>query len=235
MTPQERELVTGLFDRLATLESQPRDVEAERVIAAGATLAPNAIYPLVQTVLVQDEALRQAHERIQELEARLGAPPQQGEGFLDRMRPSSLGRGELRGGSVPSVRSAPAWNTGATGVGLQQPPNDERRGGSFLGTAAAAAVGAIGGSLLFDSLRSMMGGRGTQAAAFGGEDRSPWAGDASRSDLAREAGLNDVGSPTRVSARDDNRAASLFDDQTDEGDDDFDTDFDDGDFGDSEA
>ena len=47
MTPQERQLVEDLFDRLAQLEKAPRDGEAERVIAEGLRRAPNAIYPLV--------------------------------------------------------------------------------------------------------------------------------------------------------------------------------------------
>ena len=51
MTPQERQLVDDLFDRLARLETAPRDAEAERAIATGVTRAPRAIYPLVQTVL----------------------------------------------------------------------------------------------------------------------------------------------------------------------------------------
>ena len=54
MTPQERQLIVELFDRLATLERQPRDPEAERAIAEGLARAPHAIYPLVQTVLIQD-------------------------------------------------------------------------------------------------------------------------------------------------------------------------------------
>ena len=53
MTPQERELITALFDRLAALENAPRDADAERVIAEGLARAPHAIYPLVQSVLVQ--------------------------------------------------------------------------------------------------------------------------------------------------------------------------------------
>ena len=44
MTPQERQLVEDLFDRLAQLEKAPRDGEAERVIAEGLRRAPNAIY-----------------------------------------------------------------------------------------------------------------------------------------------------------------------------------------------
>jgi len=35
MTPQEQELVNELFDRFAKLESNPRDPNAERLIADG--------------------------------------------------------------------------------------------------------------------------------------------------------------------------------------------------------
>ena len=67
MTPQERQRVNELFDRLARLETAPRDPDAERAIAEGLARAPHAIYPLVQTVLVQDEALKRADARIREL------------------------------------------------------------------------------------------------------------------------------------------------------------------------
>jgi uncharacterized protein len=52
MTPQEQELVNELFDRLATVESNPRDPNAERLIADGLRRAPHATYALVQTALV---------------------------------------------------------------------------------------------------------------------------------------------------------------------------------------
>ena len=68
MTPEERKLVTDLFDRLATLEDAQRDPEAERAIMDGLRQAPNAVYALVQTALVQDEALKRADARIRELE-----------------------------------------------------------------------------------------------------------------------------------------------------------------------
>ena len=54
MTPEERSLVTELFDRLATLEDSRRDPDAERLIQDGLRQAPNATYALVQTALVQD-------------------------------------------------------------------------------------------------------------------------------------------------------------------------------------
>ncbi len=121
MTPQERQLVDDLFDRLSKVEGGPRDPDAADAIAQGQRKAPNALYALVQTVLLQDEALKRAHERIQELE-RGGAPEQASQGgFLDSMRDALFGGSQQQGGaaprgSVPSVRPAePArasWNTG---------------------------------------------------------------------------------------------------------------------------
>src|SRR5215213_7689457 len=106
MTPQERKLIDELFDRLASLERNPRDPDAVAAINEGLQRAPNALYPLVQTALVQDEALKRADARIRELEAELGIEqpqqPQQGS-FLDSMRDALTGKREPRG-SVPPVR-----------------------------------------------------------------------------------------------------------------------------------
>jgi uncharacterized protein len=196
MTPQERELVTQLFDRLATLENQPRDPDAERTIIDGLRRAPNATYALVQTTLVQDEALKRADARIQELEARLGdAPAGQPTGFLDGMGDALLGRRDPARGSVPSVRPAQTQDREAAPAGAFGRPAP---GGSFLGTAAAAAAGVIGGSLLLDGIRSMMGhGHGAfgltdPAFGAGREPGSPW-DNSGGGDLARQAGIDDIG------------------------------------------
>ncbi len=216
MTPQERQLVDDLFDRLAKLETAPRDPDAVAAISQGLRRAPNAVYALVQTTLLQDEALKRAHARIQELE---GGEPEQAPsgGFLDSMRDAIFGQNPSRG-SVPNVRppevgSRPVWNTGQV---MQQGPGPGQYsqgqygqpygapqaplggGGSFLGTAAAAAAGMVGGGLLMSSIRSMMGG-GHQSgfgdsAGLGGGGHTPWSSDQSNSDLARDAGINDIGS-----------------------------------------
>ncbi len=102
MTPQERQLVDDLFDRLSKVENAPRDPEAAAAIAQGLRKAPNAVYALVQTVLLQDEALKRAHDRIQELEG-TARPQTQSGGFLDSMRETIFGQGQPRG-SVPNVR-----------------------------------------------------------------------------------------------------------------------------------
>ncbi|MBR1125759.1 DUF2076 domain-containing protein [Bradyrhizobium lablabi] len=129
MTPQERQLIDDLFDRLSKLENSPRDPDAQAVIADGLRKAPNATYALVQTVLVQDEALKRAHERIQELEGVAQEQRQPG-GFLDSMRESIFGQGQGQRGSVPNVRAPdmaggdrPVWNSGQViGQGAGQGP-----------------------------------------------------------------------------------------------------------------
>ena len=106
MTPQERQLVDDLFTRLAGVENTPRDPDAAAAIADGLRRAPNALYTLVQTVLVQDEALKRAHDRIQQLEGG-GADDQAASGgFLDQMRDSIFGKSPQRG-SVPNVQPPP--------------------------------------------------------------------------------------------------------------------------------
>ncbi len=253
MTPQERHLIDDLFDRLAGLENAPRDPEAEKAIIEGLRRAPNAAYALVQTALLQDEALKRASARIEELEG--SAQPQQapsGGSFLDSMRDAVFGQNQSRG-SVPNVRPAdagasrgPVWNSGQVlnnmnsgGSGYADPRNagygDPRAsagyggapggpgfpgapgfgggaggggGSGFLGTAAAAAVGAIGGSLMMNSIRGLMGGNHqslADAGSLGGGLKNPWSSDQSNSNLARDAGLNDVGK----SGNDDARQAML--------------------------
>ena len=77
MTPQERQLINELFQRLASLENNPRDPDAEAMIREGLRRAPNAVYSLVQSVLVQDEALKAANNRIQDYEQQSGGPQQE--------------------------------------------------------------------------------------------------------------------------------------------------------------
>src|SRR5579871_4979404 len=83
MTPQEQQLVADLFDRLASLEGQRRDPDAERLIREGLGRAPNSVYSLVQTVLVQDEALKRANARIEDLERAAAPAESSGGSFLD--------------------------------------------------------------------------------------------------------------------------------------------------------
>src|SRR5262249_46262790 len=175
----------------------PRDPDAERLIADGLRRAPHAVYALVQTALVQDEALKRANARIEELQAQTAGESQQHGGFLDSVRDEILGKRDPRG-SVPSVPSqtqsspttAPPYPPGpglAPGMG---PAFGSGR--SFLGTAASTAAGVIGGGLLLNSIRSMFGDH----AGLGGQERSALgssSGSATDSDLAHAAGTGSIG------------------------------------------
>ncbi len=252
MTPQERQLVDDLFDRLSKVESAPRDPDAVAAIAEGLRKAPNAVYALVQTVLLQDEALKRANSRIQELEAGSAGEQHQSGGFLDSMRDTIFGQNQPRG-SVPNVRppevaSRPVWNSGQVMQQAQSPGQYSQApygqpygapqapmgggGGSFLGTAAAAAAGMVGGSLLLGSIRSMMGGSHHgfgDAAGLGDRAASQNSlSDQSSSDLSRDAGINDIGS-SGDRADDSSRAGLL--DQASNDDDHDDMDLDSDDFG----
>jgi hypothetical protein len=202
MTPQESQLVEDLFYRLAKLETLPRDPAAEQLIADGTQHAPHALYVLVQTALVQDEALKRANARIEELQAQastpLAQPDERQSSFLDSVREAFGGHSQppaqQQRGSVPSVRAGAASkgnyqaqatppNYGAQpsqaeqfGYAPQMPPFG---GGSFLGTAASTATGMIGGALLLDGIRSMFGhhsGSSGQSAlgALPESRSSPW-------------------------------------------------------------
>ncbi|MEA2934079.1 MAG: uncharacterized protein QOD74_725 [Variibacter sp.] len=250
MTPQERQLIDELFDRLATLERNPRDPEAVRAINEGLDRAPHGLYPLVQTVLVQDEALRRADERIRELESRLGmdsgARDREEGSFLDNMRDSLFGGRRQSQGSVPLVRGGlGGWNSRQRQM-QEEPMGGPWRGaqpggagaGSFLGTAAAAAAGVVGGSLLANSLSGMFGGekgQGQAQAAQGqsGADSAPWGqGSDGGGDLSRQAGLEDIGQGGRGGGDQASERQGLFDTADHQGDEgDFGDDFD---LGDSE-
>jgi hypothetical protein len=147
MQSEERELITGLFGRLQPFESQPRDGEAEALIKDLAVRQPAAPYLLVQTVLVQEQALKAAQERIAELEARAGAAPA-ASGFL---------------GSAPKIGpwgapAAPRPSVPPTRSPLQAAVAPQQGGGgSFLRSAMATAAGVAGGALLFEGIRNLMG------------------------------------------------------------------------------
>ena len=261
MTPQERQMVDELFDRLAKLETSPRDPDADAAIVAGLRRAPNAVYALVQTVLVQDEALRRANDRIAELGDHAPAQGTSGGGFLDSMRGAFGLEPTQPRGSVPSIRpgdsgsrGGPVWNSGQA-LGSAPPQNgayadpranggysDPRAGGggsSFLGTAAAAAAGMIGGSLLMNSIRGLGGGSGggfgggssggnqqsLSDSSASGDKASPWSGDQSGSNMARDAGINDIGKD----ASDTGQRQNSFDQAQADADQDADQDRDDGD------
>ncbi len=170
MTPDERQMIGGLFDRLRQNAQPDRDREAEALIRESVGRDPAATYSLVQLALVQEHMLRMAEERIRELEQGASASqPAPQRSFLSGLLPNT-GRA-----SVPV--SAPRAGFGPAGAAMPQGPfaaaqpgafgaQAAPRGGSFLRTALATAAGVAGGALLFESMRGFFGGgTGGQAQA----------------------------------------------------------------------
>jgi len=160
MQAQERELITGLFGRLQPFEAQPRDGEAEALIRDLVGRQPSAPYLLVQTVLVQEQALKAAQERIAELEAKAGAAT---------AAPGFLGSAPKIGpwGASPAAPADAPQPVPPTRSPLQAALAPQSAGGGFLRSAMTTAAGVAGGALLFEGIRSLMGSNpfGSAAAA----------------------------------------------------------------------
>jgi len=175
MTPEERQLIAGLFDRMRSYGAPDKDREAEALIAQSVRANPDATYMLVQSVLVQEQALEAANARVLELEDQLRAmeePRGSRSGSFLGGAWNSGRRGEEPRSSVPQVgsRATPSayesrssWSQGAPQPPLQQPA-PAPSGGGFMKSALATAAGVAGGMVLADSLRNMLGGGGAHAS-----------------------------------------------------------------------
>jgi len=94
MTPEERQMLGELFQRVQSIQSTPRDAQAEAFINDAVKALPFAPYVLAQTVLVQQQALDAAAKHVADLEAQVRqaapAPAQEG-GFLGNLGRSLFG------------------------------------------------------------------------------------------------------------------------------------------------
>jgi uncharacterized protein len=189
MSPEERQMLADLFERIRANAAAPRDPQADAFINDAVRQQPFAPYILAQTVLVQQHALEGAAQRISELEAQTRASaPAQETSFL-----GNLGRSLFGGGASPppqpqrpSGYDASAYQRGAPQAppsyappppppGYAPPPQPgpwgaaaaaTPAGGGFLSGALRTAAGVAGGVVLGNALENMIGGRG--GGLFGG-------------------------------------------------------------------
>lgn len=178
MTPDERQLIDGLFDRMRAFGAPEKDRDAEALINQAVRQMPDAPYMLVQSVLVQEHALQQADQRIRELEQRVAEleardrPQEQAGSFLgglfggSRPQAAASARGSVppvgrRQGEAPDSAPAMSVPRGPQGPGS---PWAQGTGGGFLRSAMATAAGVAGGMLLANSISSMLGGHSASAS-----------------------------------------------------------------------
>ncbi|MEO7223621.1 MAG: DUF2076 family protein [Devosia sp.] len=139
LTREDRNAIDGLFDRLTEAERRggPRDAEAEAYIRSKIAAHPAAPYYLAQTVVVQQEALKEAERRMEELE-RNGRRIEQRRGPWDR-EPAQDDRRQ---------------NAGGLG------------GGGFLAGAAQTALGVAGGVMLGSLIGSIFTSGAANASEY---------------------------------------------------------------------
>jgi hypothetical protein len=187
MSPEERQLLAGMFERIKSNSAAPRDQEAEAFINDQIRAQPGAPYLLAQTVIVQDFALQAANQKLQQLEARVHE-------LESAPKPSTSFLGGLFGGPAPSApppRPAPPpaygqpqggpWGAAPPppgyapqgGYAQPGPPPQGAPGfappasGGFLKGALGAAAGVAGGVLLADSIRGLFHGGGGIGGGLG--------------------------------------------------------------------
>lgn len=187
MNEEERRIITGYVERVAGVAPQPVatssstwggsssgtpvarpnlppvDPEADRLISDLFFRHPEARYRITQTAFVQEAALVQAQNRIQELEWELDntqrqaqAAQQGGGGFL----------GGMFGGNRAQVPYTPRPEPIQPPPGAMNPAmmQQQGRGSGFLGTALTTAAGVAGGMVLGNALMGMFSGGAAEAA-----------------------------------------------------------------------
>lgn len=135
----------------------PVDPEADRLIGDIFARHPEARYRLAQTAFVQEHALVQAQNRIQELEWELEAQTRQAQAANNR---GFLGFGGARPQPMPP-RPQPMQPPTPMSPGMMQ----GRQGPGFLGTAMMTAAGVAGGMVLGNVLMNAFTGGGAASAA----------------------------------------------------------------------
>jgi len=177
MTDEERRIITGYVERVSGATQQaarpaspwgalggqrqeatpplpPVDPEADRLISDLFNRYPEARYRITQTAFVQEHAVVEMQNRIQQLEWELENARRQGQAQQSRgVFGGMFGGGGSRPAPMPP-RPQPQYPPGYNPHALQQ-----GGGRGFLGTAMMTAVGVAGGLVLGNMLMSAIGGR----------------------------------------------------------------------------
>ncbi|MFD0937375.1 DUF2076 domain-containing protein, partial [Methylobacterium trifolii] len=110
MNSEERDVISGIFQRLEQASSQPRDADAERFIAEKLRTQPYAPYAMAQLIYVQEEAIKSLNQQLEEARRQQQAQPQGGGGFLSSIFGGGSQRPEPQPqGYAPQQRPGGAW------------------------------------------------------------------------------------------------------------------------------
>lgn len=164
MTPDERQMLSDLANKIARTPPPPKDAEAEEFIRTRIGSRPDALYLMTQTVLIQNLAIEQAQHQIQELKQQVpqAERPSAGSSFLGTQQPPRPGTPSYSQSQYaappPPQYAAPSPSGPSPGGG----------GPSFLRGAAQTAAGVAAGALAFEGIRSLFSHPGYGGAGLGG-------------------------------------------------------------------
>lgn len=189
MTNEERDIITRFIERAAGSTGggsvpasgaplPPVDAEADALIAELFSRHPEARYRITQMAFVQEHALAEAQNRINQLQYQLAStrqaaagPPASRGGFFSGLfgggaaQPWNAGpAGQASAGQAPAA--PPPQPTYAPGY---QPGMFQRGGSGFLGSALTTAAGVAGGVVMGNALMSLF----SPHAAMGGNFAGP--------------------------------------------------------------
>ncbi len=195
MTDEERRIITSFVERVSGAQAQrpaspwgalgggqpaqaplpPVDPEADRLLAELMARYPEARYRLTQTAFVQEAALVEMQNRIQQLEWEVENATRQAQASQNRGAFGGLFGGGSRPAPMPP-RPQPQYPPGYNPAAMQS------RGPGFLGTAMMTAVGVAGGLLLGNAIMGALSGGAAEAATAAAGDfaqdavptSSPW-------------------------------------------------------------
>lgn len=168
MTPQERDMLESLANRIANTPVPQKDPEADALIRERIGSKPDALYVLTQTTLIQEMALNQANQRLHELQEQLD---QQRGTQANPEHTSFLGRlfgGTARPAQAPYAPPPPQYapqgqyaaGYGQPSYGAPQYTQPPGAGSSFLRSAAQTATGVAAGALAFEGIEALLGHHG---------------------------------------------------------------------------
>jgi uncharacterized protein len=177
MTPDEQNLIEDLFNRIRTHGVAGHDAEADALIARLMRETPDAAYALVQSVLVQDQALRAADQHIRTLQQRQSVDDTGGGSFLgtaEHRRWNPTGPSVAPAAGQQPYPAAPPQQAYPAAPSQQAYPAAPSQAGGFMQGALQTAAGVAGGALLFEGVRSLFHGGTGGFGGLGGSAGNPW-------------------------------------------------------------
>lgn len=220
MQEQERLLIENLAQRLKSTQVEHVDVEANDLINKLIASEKNALYLLTQAVLLQEQALTSAQEKIKELEGKIESlekePPKTS--FLGGLFGNNAAKQETDSNSGQSRQSAASKDFDPRDYASsqrQEPPiqngqfqqgaagsNRMSGGSSFLAQAASTAAGVAGGALLFQGISHLFSGSSNGFLAGSGQTSETVNNETVNNETINNANVDDLSTTDHVAQND---------------------------------